>query len=77
MQFIAKAKSAKTYLKEASWLQTFCLVTTILLGVLYIWQVNVSATRGFTMRDLESSIHDLQLENERLSMEASRLQSID
>jgi len=77
MKLVAKAQSFKTYLKNASWLQICLFAVTVVLGISYIWQVNVAATRGFTMRDLESDIHDLQLENERLSMEASRLQSID
>lgn len=62
---------------QIKFLKILSVSVTVTLGVLYIWQVNVAATRGFTMRDLEQGIHSLELENDRLSMEVARLQSID
>jgi cell division protein FtsL len=53
------------------------LVGTIMLGVLYIWQVNMAATTGYTMRDLESSIYTLEIEQERLDLQVAQLQSVD
>lgn len=50
-------------------------LATVTLGVLYIWQVNVAATRGFSMRDLERDIEELQLDNDRLQMDVAHLQS--
>ncbi len=57
--------------------RTALLVGTIMLGVLYIWQVNMAATTGYTMRDLESSIHALEIEQERLDLQVAQLQSVD
>jgi len=57
--------------------QIAVLSCTIVLGLLYVWQVNISATRGFTMRDLERDIHALSLDQERYQLEVARLQSIE
>lgn len=72
-----RLNSARENLGQANWLKISLFTVTAVLGVLYIWQVNVSATQGFAMRDLEEAIDDLQLENERYGMEVARLQSID
>ena len=51
-------------------------VATIALAVIYIWQVNHAATAGYAMRDLESSIHELELAQERLDLQVAELQSV-
>lgn len=62
------------YLKS-NWLQITLASVTIFFGMLYIWQVNIAATKGFAMRDLEQGIEDLSLENDRLSMRVTELRS--
>ena len=62
---------------ETSRFRMFLLVFTLALGVLYIWQVNHAATAGYTMRDLESAIHDLETQQERLDLQVAQLQSVD
>lgn len=68
--------SAKT-LKEANWLKVLLFSAIFIIGSLYIWQVNVSATRGFAMRDLDREIEILKTQNDRLQMDVAKLQSID
>lgn len=77
MKLTERVQSKVATLKQLSWLQIGLFTATFALGVLYVWQVNVAATRGFAMRELEQSIDELQLENERLNMDVARLQSID
>jgi len=57
--------------------QLVVLGALIVLGGLYIWQMNISATRGFLMHDLERDIHSLSIENERAQLEVARLQSVE
>ena len=72
-------KSQLTQVKalEGKGLRGLLLVGTVVLGILYIWQVNVAATSGYTMRDLESSIHELELQQERYDLQVAQLQSVD
>lgn len=77
MKLIQRVQSTAATLKQVNWLKALFFTATIALGVLYIWQVNVAATRGFTMRELEQDIHALALENERLNMDVARLQSME
>ncbi len=72
---VEKPKTA--VLKQTNWLHIFLFALTILVGLLYIWQVNISATRGFAMRDLDQEIDSIKLDNDRLQMEVAKLQSID
>lgn len=53
------------------------LVCVGLVGALYIWQVNVSATQGYTMRDLQLEIEALEHENGQLQQQVSSLRSVD
>ena len=54
------------------------LVTiTVMLTILYIWQVSVSSTRGYAVRDLQNQIDQLHRDDERLKMEVAKLQSVD
>jgi hypothetical protein len=49
---------------------------TFVLGLLYLSQSNQMATSGYDIAKLERQQAELRLENERLQIEASRLQSI-
>lgn len=56
----------------------YCLMGLVAAaGALYIWQVNTSATHGYTVREMESEIAQLQHENEQLQAQVSSLRSID
>lgn len=49
---------------------------TLVLGLLYLSQSNAMATSGYDIAKLESQQRVLREDNERLQIEASRLQSI-
>lgn len=49
---------------------------TFVLGLLYLSQSNKMATSGYDIAKLERQQAEFRLENERLQIEASRLQSI-
>ncbi len=56
----------------------YCLLACVaVVGALYIWQVNMSATQGYAVRDMEHEIADLEHENEQLQQQVSSLRSID
>lgn len=46
-------------------------------GVMYVAQVNSSATKGYAVRTLESQNRTLQQENDRLAMQIAKLRSVD
>ncbi|MBT3230230.1 hypothetical protein HN358_00390 [Candidatus Uhrbacteria bacterium] len=57
---------------------TYCLLACVaVVGALYIWQVNMSATQGYAVRDMESDITLIEHENEQLQNQVSSLRSID
>ena len=49
---------------------------TFVLGLLYLSQSNQMATSGYDIAKLERAQAEMKLDNERLQIEASRLQSI-
>ena len=69
-------KKGKLNSKQIKWRYILGIATAV-LGIGYIWQVNVGATAGFTLRAMEQDIEVLQMEQERLDITIARLQSID
>lgn len=69
--------TVKNFVSQGNWFARLLIVTTVVLGISYIWQVNISATSGYTMRDLDREIATLKHDNERLELEVSRLQSVE
>ncbi len=67
----------KNLVSQGNWFARVLIATTVILGCSYIWQVNVAATSGYTMRDLDREIATLEHDNERLELEVSRLQSVE
>lgn len=53
----------------------FALV--LVIGILYITQVNRSSTLGYEMRDLERGIEALEVQNAQLEHQIAELQSVD
>ncbi len=62
---------------ESTWGRRVLLFAILVIGSLYIWQVNLAATAGFTMRDIERDIEEVKMEQKRLDMEVARLQSVE
>jgi hypothetical protein len=52
------------------------IISLLFVGLLYISQSNQMATSGYDIAKLESQANQLKADNERLQIEASRLQSI-
>ncbi len=77
MSVKTKIQTVTLMFESTYWLKILLFVATLIIGCLYIWQVNITATRGFAMRDLEEQIEILTMENQRLDMEVARLQSVD
>ncbi len=52
------------------------LALILIVGMLYIIQVNRSVTKGYEIRDLETAISDLRLETERLESQVAESRSM-
>lgn len=48
----------------------------ILLGFAYIFQVNSTASKGYTMRELETRIQELTVANQQIETEVNEAQSL-
>ena len=48
----------------------------LVVGFMYIIQVNRSTTKGYQIRDLETRIEQLGIENQRLEIEAAQNRSM-
>ena len=53
---------------------TIALITV--LSIIYLAQSNLTATKGYQLKELQSREEELGLENERLEVEASRLKAL-
>jgi cell division protein FtsL len=51
-------------------------VLIIFCGVLYLWQINSLATKGYNMKDLEAKASELKDENKRLQVQITDLRSV-
>ena len=49
----------------------------IAFGVMYVGQVNASATKGYEVRSLEAINRTLRQENDRLDIQIAKLRSVD
>lgn len=53
---------------------TIILITV--LSIIYLAQSNLTATKGYQLKELQEREEELNLENERLEVEASRLKAL-
>lgn len=53
------------------------VVLTATTGFLYVLQMNISATKGYDIRELEQKIALLQKDNRDLELDAMELQSME
>ena len=65
------------FVEQVGWLRLCLFLATMTLGVLYIWQVNMAATAGYALRDLETEIEEYITEQDKLELEVARLQSVN
>ncbi len=53
------------------------LLTVLVLGVWYLAQINVLATKGYTMKGLEKQIASLEKEHKKLELEIAQASSLE
>lgn len=53
------------------------IAAVIVLGLVYLWLVNSSATAGFYLSDLESQVFAMEDEYEKLQLEKTALRSLE
>lgn len=68
---------ATKWWQNARVLNTLLTGVIIALGVLYIGQVNASASKALALRELEDAKTALQVENEMLDAKIAQLRSLD
>lgn len=75
---LSNRRSLKAFLdKNVVMLNVISLVMVLAIILMYIFQVNGAVTKGYQMRDLETRIESLTLENQRLEVVAREAQSLD
>ncbi|MBI2485245.1 hypothetical protein HYW18_03810 [Candidatus Uhrbacteria bacterium] len=52
-------------------LNTFLLVASLVLGILYVSTVNVAAQMGYEMKDLQTRVDELAIANQQLEYRAA------
>ena len=58
-------------------LVTLCLFGLIvILGICYLWQINVTATSGFAVKDLNYQLSQMQESEQKLQLQIADLQSL-
>lgn len=71
---------AKTFKIRVSKSQTFwsavCFIAVVIVGTLYVLQMASVTKQGYQMRELETSVGALELENELLSVQVSEAKSL-
>ncbi len=70
-------KTILTLFTNAKVINTLLLGFMVALGVLYIGQVNASATKAMAVRQLEDKQHLLQVDAQRLDVKIDKLRSLD
>ncbi len=58
-------------------LNLLLLGVMLIVSVMYIVQVNRAATKGYHIRDLETRINTLQLENQKMEVAIAESRSLD
>ncbi|MBU0645887.1 hypothetical protein KJ611_00185 [Patescibacteria group bacterium] len=75
---LSNRRSLKTLLdNNIVMINVVSLVLVLAVILMYIFQVNGAVTKGYQMRDLETRIESLTLENQKLEVVAREAQSLD
>jgi cell division protein FtsB len=65
--------------RQHGWTAPLALLLVFLLGLValcYVWQVNVTAVRGYDISALERRLEELKEEERKLELRATELQSV-
>lgn len=72
------SRSLSCFFREnVFWLNIVTFLVVIGLCVFYIFQVNSTIAKGYQIRELETTIHELTLANQDIELDAQRAQSLD
>ena len=66
----------KTMDQNLALINLVVLALVLLIGFAFIIQVNRSTTKGYQIRDLETRIEQLGIENQRMEIEVARNRSV-
>lgn len=72
-----RGTATNVWYRNTKVLNTLMIGVIIALGVLYIGQVNASASKAIALRELEDRKTSLVLDNERLHAKIAELRSLD
>lgn len=64
-------------LLDTTRVRVILVVMIVLFGLLYLWLVNSTTTRGFYLSDLESQVATLEDEYKKLEIEQAAAQSLN
>jgi len=53
----------------------FLFTITALCGLIYLWQINGLATKGYKIKDLEEKVSQIKDQNKKLELEVTELRS--
>lgn len=67
---------AQVVKKYLPWVNMGMMSLSVVLCAAYILQVNSAVTKGYQIRDLETSIHELRLENQQMEVGLRKVQSL-
>lgn len=76
--YCVRSRSFRVWLSAYIWqinIATFSAL--ILLSFIYIFQVNSTASKGYTMRELETRIQELTVTNQQIETEVNEAQSLN
>ncbi|KKU08978.1 MAG: hypothetical protein UX09_C0007G0004 [Candidatus Uhrbacteria bacterium GW2011_GWE2_45_35] len=58
------------------WVNLCLFLVVVSCSLVYVVQVNTSATKGYQIRDLETAINQLQLDNQSMQVKISEIRSM-
>lgn len=74
---LAKSHSVRIWIStHTTLLNITTLVLLVIVFLAYIVQVNSTASKGYAIRDLETKIHQLSINNQQLQSETQQAQSL-
>lgn len=74
---LSKTKTVvQTIDRYTAWINLVALALILMIGLLYIVQVNRATTKGYQMRTLEDQIELLGIENQHLEMKVAENKSV-
>ncbi len=74
---LSRTKSIARYFDEhLAWFNIIVFIMVLVVGLLYIFQVNHSVTKGYEIRDLETKIQDLRVETQDLEIKVAENRSM-